>query len=53
MGEPSKAAQELGRLGGKKSAESRLGGKTKEEISEKMRELRRIALTGKLKNDMN
>ena len=50
---PNVPAQDLGSLGGKKSAESRLGGKTREEISEAMRELRRIALTKAGKNDMN
>lgn len=44
MSEPNKAAQELGRLGGKKSVESRLGGKTKEEISEAMKTLRRARM---------
>lgn len=35
----SNIAKQLGSRGGKKSAESRLGGKTKEEISQIMREL--------------
>lgn len=38
--ERSQAAKFLGRLGGKKSVESRLGGKTKEERSEIMRSIR-------------
>lgn len=36
----TQAAKFLGKLGGKKSAQSRLGGKTNEEISEAMRLLR-------------
>lgn len=36
----SKIAQQLGRRGGKKSAESRFKGKTKEQISETMRKIR-------------
>jgi len=37
----NKAAQELGRLGGKKSVSTRFKGKTKEEISEIMKKVRR------------
>lgn len=36
----SKIAQQLGKKGGKKSVESRFGGKTKSEISEIMRKVR-------------
>lgn len=43
----SKLASKLGRIGGKKSVESRFKGKSKEEISEMMRDVRmkRIAQT--------
>jgi hypothetical protein len=34
------AASQLGKLGGKKSAESRFAGKSKEDISEMMRKVR-------------
>lgn len=36
----NKFAQQLGKMGGKKSAQSRLNGKSKAEISEMMRKLR-------------
>ncbi len=40
MKEINEAARALGKLGGKKSAEARLGGKTKEQKSELMRRVR-------------
>lgn len=36
----SKIAKQLGSLGGKKSVESRFGGKTKEEVSDIMKNVR-------------
>lgn len=40
MNKLSKIAQQLGKLGGKKSAQSRFSGKSKDEISELMRKVR-------------
>ena len=38
--EKNKAAQELGKLGGRKSVQSRFNDKTKEEVSEIMKRVR-------------
>lgn len=40
MNKISQAASHMGKIGGKKSVEKRLGGKTKEEIAEIMRGVR-------------
>lgn len=42
-------AQELGKMGGKKSAESRLAGKSKKEISDAMSKLRKTKFTSSKK----
>jgi uncharacterized protein (DUF2267 family) len=45
----SEIASQLGRLGGKKSAQARLGGLSEAEKSQKMKELRLLRIDKKLK----